>query len=83
MTDIAISKVQRQQVITPFTRIPKRLYQGTLTASSTTLYTAPAVPTVANAVGVNPKTHIKQIRVTNTDSRPGRLRCISCLLAAP
>jgi hypothetical protein len=70
MTDIvgAVSKVQRQAQVTPFTRIPRRFYQGTLTASSTTLYTAPSAPTVANSVGQNPKAHIKQIRVTNTDT---------------
>lgn len=67
-TTISVGRPFRQQNIQPFTPIPKQLYQGTLTASTTTLYTAPAVPTVANSVALNPKARVTQIRVCNTDS---------------
>jgi hypothetical protein len=70
MTDVVgyTTKVQRQSQLQPFTPIKKRFFIGQLTASSTTLYTAPSVPTIANSVGLNPKAIVRLISLCNTDS---------------
>lgn len=52
----------------PFTAIPKQFYIGLLTGSNATLYTAPSAPTVANQVGLNPKSVVTDIWIANNHS---------------
>lgn len=66
------SVTQQQQVPAPwqqrrvgYTAIPKPMYQGLLTGSSTTLYTAPGL----NPQGsVHPLAEVRRIVICNTDS---------------
>jgi hypothetical protein len=67
-TPVSVGRVSRQAQVQPFTSIKKRFYIGQLTGSSTTLYTAPSAYSVANSVGLNPKSIIRCISLCNTDS---------------
>lgn len=64
----ANNRISRQLQVQPYTVIPKQFFIGQLTASSTTLYTAPATATVSNPVGSNPKAIVRCISICNTDS---------------
>lgn len=70
MSDLQIynNRINRQLQVQPYTPIPKQFYIGQLTASSTTLYTAPSAPAIANPVGSNPKAIVRCISICNTDS---------------
>jgi hypothetical protein len=46
----------------------KQFFLGMLTGTSATLYTAPAAPPNANAVGVNPIAVVERVWLSNTDS---------------
>jgi hypothetical protein len=46
----------------------KQFFLGMLTGTSATLYTAPAAPTNANAVGVNPIAIVDKVWLSNTDA---------------
>jgi hypothetical protein len=46
----------------------KQFFLGMLTNASATLYTAPAAPANANAVGVNPIAIVDKVWLSNTDS---------------
>jgi hypothetical protein len=46
----------------------KQMFLGMLTGTSATLYTAPAAPTNANAVGVNPIAVVERVWISNTDA---------------
>jgi len=63
-----IGRVSRQATIQARNPIEKTLARGQITNATTTLYTAPAAPTVANSVGLNPVTRITEIWLCNTDT---------------
>lgn len=67
-TEINVVRVQRSQVLQPFTAIRKRFFIGQLTASAVALYTAPAALTVATSVGLNPKAVVRNVTICNTDT---------------
>jgi hypothetical protein len=46
----------------------KQFFLGMLTGTSATLYTAPAAPANANAVGVNPIAIVDKVWLSNTDA---------------
>lgn len=49
----------------PYTEIPKQFYKGQPGTTVDILYTAPAVPTIANQVGLNPKAAAKEFWIAN------------------
>jgi hypothetical protein len=60
--------VTRQQEIPLRRAYKKQFFLGMLTGTSATLYTAPAAPTNANAVGVNPIAVVERVWISNTDA---------------
>jgi hypothetical protein len=61
-------RLQRSQEIQLRRPLKKQFFLGMLTGTSATLYTAPAAPTNANAVGVNPIAVVERVWLSNTDS---------------
>jgi hypothetical protein len=61
-------RLQRSQEIQLRRPLKKQFFLGMLTGTSATLYTAPAAPTNANAVGVNPIAIVDKVWLSNTDS---------------
>jgi hypothetical protein len=61
-------RLQRSQEIQLRRPLKKQFFLGMLTGTSATLYTAPAAPTNANAVGVNPIAVVERVWISNTDA---------------
>jgi hypothetical protein len=65
LTNPAFQRTQETLLRRPYR---KQMFLGMLTGTSATLYTAPAAPTNANAVGVNPIAVVERVWISNTDA---------------